>query len=499
MEYVIKNREPKLPLQYFEEISAIPRGSHNEAAVAAYVAQRAKELGLYVRVDECNNVVVKKPGSKGCENQPALLMQAHLDMVCEKNQDTVHDFTKDGIELIVEGNVLRANGTTLGADNGGGVAYMLALMDADSDAFPHPPLEFLFTTAEEVGFDGALGLDCSDITARRMFGLDCGSEGVLCISSAGTQEIDLKIPYEYESRVGSWLNACLKIKVRGLKGGHSGGCITMELGNANKIMGRVLHHLKELMDVALIEIKGGLMFNAIPREADALIAINSGCLQLAQDEVAKLNEIIKNELAFSDAGVTIKAEVAAIAGSTEKGKYEKVMSLNASQTIIDTLYLAPNGVYMMNMAIPGLPVTSSNMGVVSMQEDGVNINFMMRSSSRSVKEDQKKKITEIAKLCGVKQIVYSDWMPEWDYNPDSPIRETTKALYKELTGEEMVEHGGHGGLELGVFCDKMPGMDIVTLGCKGGGAHTVTEWLDMDSYGRVYDFMKKLIVRLTEE
>ena len=136
MEYVIQNREPKLPLQYFEEISAIPRGSHNEAAVAAYVAQRAKELGLYVRVDECNNVVVKKPGSKGCEDQPALLMQAHLDMVCEKNQDTEHDFTKDGIELVVEGNVLRANGTTLGADNGGGVAYMLALMDADSDAFP---------------------------------------------------------------------------------------------------------------------------------------------------------------------------------------------------------------------------------------------------------------------------------------------------------------------------------------------------------------------------
>lgn len=499
MEYVIKDREPKLPLQYFEEISAIPRGSHNEAAIAAYIAQRAKELGLYVRVDESHNVVVKKPGSKGCEHQPALLMQAHLDMVCEKNQDTVHDFTKDGIRLIVEGSVLRADGTTLGADNGGGVAYMLALMDADSDAFPHPPLEFLFTTAEEVGFDGALALDCSDITARRMFGLDCGSEGVLCISSAGSQEINLTIPYEYESRVGSWLNACLAVKIRGLKGGHSGGCITHELGNANQIMGRVLHQLQKEMDLALIEIKGGLMFNAIPREADALIAINSGCLQLALDEVEKLNQIIAAELAFSDAGVRVTAEVAAIAGSAERGVYDQMLSLQASQTVIDTLYLVPNGVYKMNVAIAGLPVASSNMGVVSMAEEGVRINFMMRSSSRSVKDDLKERISEIARRCGVRRIAYSAWMPEWEYNPESPIRETAKALYRELTGKEMEEHGGHGGLELGVFCDKMPGMDIVTLGCKGGGAHTVTEWLDMDSYGRVYEFMKKLIAKLAEE
>ena len=499
MEYVIQNREPKLPLQYFEEISAIPRGSHNEAAVAAYVAQRAKELGLYLRHDEANNVVVKKPGSKGCESLPALMLQSHLDMVCEKNQDTVHDFMKDGIEFVVEGNVLRANGTTLGADNGGGVAFMLALMDADSDQFAHPPLEFLFTAGEEVGFTGAIALDCSDITARRMVGLDCGSEGTFCISSAGTQEIDLRIPYEYESRVGSWLNACLKIKVRGLKGGHSGGCITHELGNANKILGRVLHKLQEKMDLALIEIKGGLMFNAIPREADAIVAINSGCLQLAQDEVAKLNEIIRNELAFSDADVCIKTEIAAIAGSAEKGELDQMMSLNATKTIVNTLYLVHNGVYMMNMAIPGLPVTSSNMGVVSMKEDGVNINFMMRSSNRSVKEEQKARIIEVAKLCGVQQIAVSDWMPEWSFDPNSKMRETAKNVYKEMTGNEVVEHGGHGGLELGVLCDKMPGIDISSTGWNGGGAHTVTEWMDMDSYGRVYEFLKKLIEKLSEE
>lgn len=497
MEYIMKNREPQLPLRYFEEISAIPRGSHNEAAAAAYVAQRAKELGLYVRVDEQHNVVVKKPGSPGCEKLPALLLQAHLDMVCEKNQDTQHDFNKDGIRLVLEGSRLRADGTTLGADNGSGVAYMLALMDKDSDSFPHPPLEFLFTTAEEVGFDGALALDCSDISARRMIGLDAGSEGVTAVSSAGSQEINLMIPAEYETREGSSLNACLSLQVRGLKGGHSGGCITHELGNANQIMGRLLHQLQKRMDLALIQISGGLMFNAIPREADALIAINSGCLRLAQDETAKLAKALSEELAFSDPNVQITTRVEAIAGSAARGIYSHMFSAAATRTVIDALYYLPNGVYRMNRAIPGLPLTSSNMGVVSMTEQGVKINIMMRSSSRSVKDDLLEHVTGTARMCGVQQIECSSWMPEWAYCPDSPIRKLASALYEEQTGQPMQEQAIHGGLELGVFCDKMPGMDILTIGCKGGGAHTVTEWLDLDSYARVYTFMKQVIEKLT--
>ena len=177
MNYILADKEPKLVLKYFEDISAIPRGSYNEKEASAFIAETAKKLGLYVRVDERNNVVVKKPATPGYEHLPALLLQAHVDMVNEKNGDSDHDFTKDGLKLILEGNILRADGTTLGADDGKGVAYMMALMDSDSDSFPHPPLEFLFTTGEEVGFWGAMALDCSDITARRMIGLDAGPEG----------------------------------------------------------------------------------------------------------------------------------------------------------------------------------------------------------------------------------------------------------------------------------------------------------------------------------
>ena len=279
MEYVIQNRQPALPLRYFEEISAIPRGSCNEAAAAEYIRGRAQALGLYVRVDEKSNVVVKKPASPGMEDKPALLLQAHLDMVNEKNGDTVHDFEKDGLKLIVEGNILRADGTTLGADDGKGVAYMLALMDTDSDGFAHPPLEFLFTSGEEVGFAGALALDCADLTARRMIGLDAGPEGVVCTTSAGAQEVILSCPTDFEPVSGK----VLAVRVRGLLGGHSALNITDEKGNANKIMGRILHNLAKQVSFRLCQVTGGAMFNAIPREADALIALQAADEPLAAE------------------------------------------------------------------------------------------------------------------------------------------------------------------------------------------------------------------------
>ena len=223
MNYILTDKEPKLPLKYFEDISAIPHGSYNEKAISAFIADTAAKLGLYARVDERNNVVVKKPATPGYEHLPALLLQAHVDMVNEKNSDSDHDFSKDGLKLILEGNILRADGTTLGADDGKGVAYMLALMDSDSDTFPHPPLEFLFTTGEEVGFWGAMALDCSDITARRMIGLDAGPEGVVATTSAGAQEVIFSIPTEYEPVKGD----VLAVSVRGLLGGHSAMNITM--------------------------------------------------------------------------------------------------------------------------------------------------------------------------------------------------------------------------------------------------------------------------------
>ena len=483
MKYILTDKEPKLPLKYFEDISAIPRGSYNEKAVAQFVADTAKRLGLYCRVDERNNVVVKKPATPGYEDKPAVLLQAHLDMVNEKNGDSTHDFEKDGLELILEGNILRANGTTLGADDGKGVAYMLALMDSDSDSFVHPPLEFLFTTGEEVGFWGAMALDCSDITARRMIGLDAGPEGGVSTTSAGAQEVIFSIPVDYAPAGGK----ALRLTVGGLLGGHSAMNITDEKGNANKIMGRLLHNVAKVAGFRLATITGGAMFNAIPREASAVFVIDPADEAKVRAVIEKVTAELKDEFAASDAGLTVTVEDAAA---------DKALSAATTTAVVETLYNVPNGVRMMNKLVPGLPVTSTNMGVVKTLEDKITIDTMLRSSSKSLNDDYVDNICTVGKLCGMPEVWVGDWMPAWPYNAESQMRALAEKMYKERTGEDMVEHAVHGGLELGVFSEKMPGMDIVTLGCTSGDAHTVTEWMDIDSYARVYDFMKDFIAEL---
>ena len=487
MEYILKDLEPKLPLKYFEDISAIPRGSYNEAAAAQFVAARAEALGLYHRVDEKNNVVVKKPASAGCEDLPAVLFQAHLDMVCEKNGDTVHDFTKDGLKLVLNGDILTADGTTLGADDGKGVAYMLALMDSDSDAFPHPPLEFLFTTGEEVGFWGALDFDPFDITARRLIGLDAGPEDALWTTSAGAQEVTVSCPAEFEPAAGK----IIRIAVRGLQGGHSAMRITDELGNANKIMGRILHNVEKEVPFRICAITGGLMFNAIPREADAVIAIAPENRAAAEDIIRRVTAEIQHELKASDPGLFVEISAA------EAGQ---MMSAGATKTVTDTIYNMPNGVRMMSKEIEGLPVTSTNMGVVKTHADKVTINTMLRSSSRTCSDDYIDNMVSIAKLCGMTGVEYGSWLPAWPYMGDSRLREMTQRMYAERhDGRRMKELAGHGGLELGVFSEKIPGLDIVTLGCDHGDEHTVTEWMSISSFGRVYDFIRDILVEMTKE
>ncbi len=484
MEYVIKGREPALALKYFEDIAAIPHGSYNEKAVAEFIKNRAEELGLYARMDEKFNVVVKKPASAGCENLPAILLQAHIDMVNEKNKDTDHDFEKDGLKLVVEGNILRAQGTTLGADDGKGVAYMLALMDEDGDKFPHPPMEFAFTSMEEVGLKGAMALDCSDITARRMIGLDAGPEGVICTTSAGAQEIIVACNTDWEAAQGE----AIKITVDGLLGGHSAMNITDEKGNANKIMGRILHNVAKVADYRICNITGGMMFNAIPREAEAVIAVLDN-RQAAVEMIEKVFAEIKVELKASDAGVNVTVSDAAA---------DRMLSAKTTKTVAETLYNVPNGVRMMSKEVAGLPVTSTNMGVVKTLEDKITVNTMLRSSSRTVNDDYVDNIITVAQLCGMYVDYKGEWMPAWPYMAESKLRPLAKKMYKEKTGQDMREFAVHGGLELGVFSEKMPGMDIVTLGCTAGNEHTVTEWMDLDSFARVYEFIKEFIAELTK-
>ena len=485
MEYILKDLEPRLALKYFEDISAIPRGSYHEEAAAQFVMQKAEELGLYCRSDERNNVVVKKPASAGCEDLPAVLFQAHLDMVNEKNSGTVHDFEKDGLKLVLNGDILTADGTTLGADDGKGVAYMLALMDEDSDRFPHPPLEFLFTTGEEVGFWGASVFDPYDITARQLIGLDAGPENTVWVTSAGAQEVTVSRKVAFEPVKGS----NYQLKIFGLKGGHSAMRITDELGDANKIMGRVLHNLAKKVTYRLCSVSGGLMFNAIPREAEAIIAVEA-------DE-AVVKAVI--DRVMGEVAAELKASDPDVKWTLEPAEAEKMMDAVSTKCVVDALYNIPNGVRMMSKEIEGLPVTSTNMGVVRTKEDRVTINTMLRSSSRSCSDDYIDNIVSVAKLCGLEDVEYGMWLSAWPYMKESRLRELAQRLYAERhNGERMEELAGHGGLELGVFSEKIPGLDIVTLGCDHGDEHTVTEWMSISSFGRVYTLIQDILTEMTK-
>lgn len=487
MTYVTAGMEPKLPLQYFEEIAAIPHGSLNEEQLAKYIEDKAKSFGLYVRRDESNNVLVKRPATAGYENCAPVLLQAHIDMVCEKTGDTVHDFTKDGLKLYVEDDFLKAKGTTLGADDGYGAAYMLAMMDEDGDSFPHPELQFLFTTAEEIGFVGAMKLDCSDITARRMIGMDAGPEGKTAITSAGSQEHRSYIDPEFENcRLSG-----IKVNVKGLLGGHSAGNITDEKANANKILGRILYNLSQEGEFRLAEIACGTMYNAIPREGTMTVVAAEELKEKAADVIRKVYADLKEEYAYTDPGIVIEVE---------KTEVERVMSAHATTVVTNILFATPNGVHMMNKQVNNLPVISVNVGICRLVDSGeIMISSLLRSSSVSLLEKFISEIALISQMAGETRCEMGERLPGWPYKKESKMRDLYKRIYQEKTGKEVTEFGVHGGLELGVFSEKMEGLDIVPIGPDAYDCHTVTERLNIPSYARTYELIKDVLTACTKE
>ena len=414
MNYILTDKEPKLPLKYFEDISAIPHGSYNEKAISAFIADTAAKLGLYARVDERNNVIVKKPATPGYEHLPALLLQAHVDMVNEKNSDSDHDFTKDGLKLILEGNILRADGTTLGADNGQAVACMMAFL-ARKD-MKHPPLECVFTSQEEVGLIGAIGFDPYDLKGTRMINMDCGPEGVCVAGSAGGTTIDI---YKTVKRV-PFAGEAVSLKVRGLKGGHSGGDIDKERGNANKIAARVLYAIAKEMKVNLVSMDGGMMMNAIPRECDAVAAVADAAK--AAEIAAEVEKKVKSELEFSDPGLTITLEPAAAPA--------EMLCDEDSDAFLKMLYLMPAGLVAKSMALEGLTVASQNLAAVKTQEDGrLYILYSLRSSVNSFLDDMGEKIDLLCHVFGA-EAIFRPGFPTWEYTAKSELRDMLAKAYK---------------------------------------------------------------------
>ena len=476
-----KNRvlDPTIkPFYYFEEISKIPHGSYNERAIADYVEKNAKSLGLrYVR-DENNVVIVYVPASAGFEDHPPVMLQGHMDMVCEKNAGCGHDFEKDPLELYIENGFLHARGTTLGADDGCGVSFMLSLINEKE--FMHPPLECVFTTAEEVGMDGANGLDASLITARRMIGLDIGVEGCTYVTSAGGSTVKVTFP-DSDAGIADESVPCYSLVISGLLGGHSGSDINKCRANANKAAARVMHEMNRLgARIRLMEMTGGAKYNAIPRDCEVLFASQMPeevLLKIAAD----IEHAIKAEKGSGDPGIKISLE--------HTGKTGECRSESGSRAVIEFMFLSPNGFIEKSVDMSGLTTVSLNMGVVRLDKENCEITYLIRSPFDSARDELIQKLEDLSGLLGGKCELCGDY-GGWAYDPDSQMRSRLKSFYKECTGAELKEVGTHGGLETGLFIRKIPGLDIVTLGPEMHDYHSPSERLNLESFRRTYELLK---------
>lgn len=465
---------------YFEEISKIPRGSYHEEGIADYVVSIAKEYGLTYQRDEMNNVIIFKDGTKGYEDHEPLLLEGHMDMVNEKNNDSDHDFDNDPLDLYVEDGFLHARGTTLGADDGYGVSYMLAILTDEN--IKHPPLECLFTVQEEVGLYGAMGVDTSCLKAKRMIGLDSETEGETCTSSSGGLDVLITRPIHGQDND----SPVYTLEVKGLQGGHSGECINKARGNANKLAARVLYHLlKEGIDIRLIEITGGLKNNAIPRECVVSFASDSDKEDI-EIIIEQCYQDIKKELEINDPNVEI---------NLYEEECDVCITAKDCEAIISFMYLAINGMIEQSQVIDGLTTLSLNMGVVRTLDDCITINYSVRSPLKSARDELANQLELLASLYNGYVEKSGDY-PGWDYDPNSVLRKQFKEFYKEYTGQDLKEVATHGGLETGTLKGKIPELDIITMGPDMADIHTPDERLNIQSFERTFQLLIRFIETL---
>jgi dipeptidase D len=474
---VLKDLKPYDVFKYFEEITQIPRGSGNEKGISDYLVAFAKEHNLEVIQDEALNVIIKKPGTAGYENAPTVIIQGHMDMVNEKNQGTEHDFDKDPLKLRIEGDMLYATGTTLGADNGIAMAYGMALLA--SKEIPHPPLEVLMTTDEETGMSGAMALNPEHLDGRILVNIDSEEEGKLLVSCAGGVRATATLPITWEPVDEE--KTALAIRIRGLKGGHSGMEIHKGRGNSNKLMGRILYDLQDAASYDLCALNGGAKSNAIPREADATVLINAQDVDGVKALIQRWNEILKNELKASDPEVNVQVEVL-------PDRYNKMFSKETTKKAVRLLYLIPNGIQTMSMEIPGLVQSSTNLGVVTTSEEEITFDSATRSSVRTLKEDLVYQSTLVAQVVGAQFQTRADY-PDWQYDADSKIRKVFERVYKEMTGNDPEIVAIHAGVECGLFKEKFGEIDMISFGPNLYDVHTPDEHISISSTEKMWDYL----------
>ncbi len=469
---------------YFEKVCDIPHGSFHEQALSDYIMGFAKERGLYCRQDEKYNVVIKKPASAGYETAPALIIQGHIDMVCEKNAGTEHNFRKDPLKLYIDGDFIKAKGTTLGADNGIAVAYMLAILD--DDTLEHPPLECVFTVEEEIGMGGAAALDAFDLEGKRFLNMDTEEEGHLMVSCCGGRRMRVYLPVERQERpVGG---KAYIIQIRGLKGGHSGADIHLQRASANRLLGRLLFILREQMEYDLVLAEGGNMDNAICRESDAVLYMDPAERSKAEAILAEQEKIFQEEYKDRETGITITLD-------EMNEEIPQTLTEKTKDAIIAMLLLLPYGVQTMSSEMEGLVESSSNIGILKTNADHVFIDNAVRSSVETRKEFICQKIKAIASLCGATVEGVHDY-PGWQFNPDSELLKICKDVYAEKFGQEPEVVAIHAGLECGLFAKKIKGLDLISFGPNMFDVHTPDERLSISSTIRVWEYLKEILKRL---
>lgn len=478
------NLEPKQVFTYFEEISQIPRGSGNEQAISDYLVKFAKDRGLGLVQDQTNSVLITKPATKGMEAAQGVIIQGHMDMVCVKSPESNHDFLKDPIELIVDGDLLKANKTTLGADNGIAVAMGLALLDADD--IPHPHLEVIITTNEEVNMNGALHFDTSLLKGKYFINLDSEEEGEITIGCAGGLKAVLELPYQAEPLANNKL--VKEVVVKGLKGGHSGMEINTNRGNSHKLMGRLLSHLRKQMDLDLIDLEGGIKDNVIPSQTRCLVAIDP-------EKQAQFMEICKsqegewiNELSASDPNVQL---------SIRDRVNKDVQKINdkAGKSLILLLNTLPNSVQTMSSKLAGMVESSLNLAVIQKNENTISLSFSTRSNVGSLKRQINSLLQDFAEMNGLTFTKTSEY-PEWEMKTDSLLLERAVDVYQKLTGKKPKVKAIHAGLECGVFLAHKPDLEAISIGPDMWEVHSVNERLSISSSQRTWDYLKALLADL---
>lgn len=474
-----ENIYPERVFYYFGELAKIPHGSRNTKEISDYLVQFANNHELFSIQDEMNNVIIIKEASSGYENATPVIIQGHMDMVCEKENGCTIDFTKDGLDLYIDGDFLKARGTTLGGDDGIAVAYALALLEASD--IPHPRLEVIVTVDEEIGMLGAAEIDLSMLKGRMMLNIDSDEEGIFICGCAGGMSVHTCIPVTRTRQSGTKFT----ITVNGLSGGHSGVEIDKEHGNADIIMGRVLKCIFNETPFGILSLEGGMKDNAIPRECTAEILLSDDKKEAVYEIVKQMDTILKKELVSSDSGVTVSCTPD---GSTEGD----ALDFSSVNRVIYYLRTVPNGILHMSQQMNGQVETSLNLGIMKLTEDALTTVTSVRSSVSTRKAEVYDKVATIVEMLGGTAEATGDY-PAWEYKQDSALRPTVEKVYEKLFHKKPVFETIHAGLECGLISEKIEDLDCVSFGPANYDIHTPKERLSISSTGRIWDFLTEFL------